>query len=192
VASRVRRAETSLHGAIAETVASAPHLAIGEPQALTHRGRAATGHAAIDHAQRPAAAAIGPRSDRPGSREGGTFAPRKPFASRPKDGAKFGAKTGFSKAGKFAGKPEGPREDTDQFSSAEVGKRVYRKFDAPRERRDQSPRGDRPARPFSPDQVGRPFSGKPTSTFAKFAGNKKPFGKRPPGRKFKPEKGESA
>jgi len=32
------RVETSLHGAIAETVASAPHLAIGEPQALTHRG----------------------------------------------------------------------------------------------------------------------------------------------------------
>jgi hypothetical protein len=39
---------------------------------------------------------------------------------------------------------------------------------------------------------GAPFTGKPTSTFAKFAGNKKPFGKRPPGRKFKPSKGESS
>jgi hypothetical protein len=38
----------------------------------------------------------------------------------------------------------------------------------------------------------KPFTGKPTSTFAKFAGNKKPFGKRPPGRKFKPPQGESA
>jgi hypothetical protein len=38
----------------------------------------------------------------------------------------------------------------------------------------------------------RPFTGKPASTFAKFAGNKRPFGKRPPGRKFKPSKGESA
>jgi hypothetical protein len=188
-----------------------------------------------------------PGSDRPGSREGGTFAPRKPFASRPKDGAKigakFGGKTSFSKSGKFAGKPrEGPREDTDQFSSAETGKRVYRKFDAPRERRDQSPRGDRPARPFSPDRPARPagpggfagkpgggfkkkyagdfaprrssesseksggsfagkkpfaksgapFSGKPTSTFAKFAGNRKPFGKKPPARKFKPREDEQA
>jgi 23S rRNA pseudouridine2605 synthase len=33
-------------------------------------------------------------------------------------------------------------------------------------------------------------SGKPAGTFAKFVGNKKPFGKRPPGRKFKPGKGE--
>jgi 23S rRNA pseudouridine2605 synthase len=38
----------------------------------------------------------------------------------------------------------------------------------------------------------KPFTGKPTNTFAKFAGNKKPFGKRPPGRKFKPSQGESA
>ena len=35
-------------------------------------------------------------------------------------------------------------------------------------------------------------SGKPGSTFDKFKDNKKPFGKRPPARKFKPEKGGSA
>ncbi|MCU1318909.1 MAG: hypothetical protein JWP98_427 [Edaphobacter sp.] len=36
------------------------------------------------------------------------------------------------------------------------------------------------------------FSGKPASTFDKFKDNKKPFGKRAPARKFKPEEGESA
>ncbi|MDW5264261.1 MULTISPECIES: hypothetical protein [Acidobacteriaceae] len=35
-------------------------------------------------------------------------------------------------------------------------------------------------------------SGKPANTFDKFKGNKKPFGKRAPARKFKPEKGASA
>lgn len=34
--------------------------------------------------------------------------------------------------------------------------------------------------------------GKPASTFDKFKGNKKPFGKRAPSRKFKPEEGETA
>jgi 23S rRNA pseudouridine2605 synthase len=36
------------------------------------------------------------------------------------------------------------------------------------------------------------FSGKPASTFDKFKGNKKPFGNRPPSRKFKPQEGGSA
>jgi len=45
-------------------------------------------------------------------------------------------------------------------------------------------------KPYSKSGTG--FPGKPTSTFAKFAGNKKPFGKRPPARKFKPSQGESA
>jgi hypothetical protein len=159
-----------------------------------------------------------PRGDRPGSREGGAFAPRKPFAPRPKfgakDGAKFGGKTSFSKAGKFAGKPrEGPREGADQFTGAE-SKRVYRKFDAPRERkdqsarRDQSARGDRPARPYSPDRPARPagpggHAGKPGGGFKKksagdfaprrfsekpggsFAG-KKPFARAGGGSKAKP------
>jgi 23S rRNA pseudouridine2605 synthase len=35
-------------------------------------------------------------------------------------------------------------------------------------------------------------TGKPASTFDKFKDNKKPFGKRPPARKFKPGKGDSA
>jgi hypothetical protein len=171
-----------------------------------------------------------PRSDRPQNAEGGSFTPRKPYAPR---GKGFFSAQPRPSDNRAAG---GPRERQDQFSSTESGKRVYRKFDAPR---------DRPARPFSselPARGGgsggekrkfsgdfakrkfpgkssgkpggfagkserkpggfagkktfansdRPFTGKPTSTFAKFAGNKKPFGKRPPGRKFKPSKGESA
>jgi hypothetical protein len=41
-------------------------------------------------------------------------------------------------------------------------------------------------------KAGAPFAGKPSSTFAKFAGNKKPFGKKPPARKYKPTQGESS
>jgi hypothetical protein len=39
---------------------------------------------------------------------------------------------------------------------------------------------------------GKPAAGtgKPASTFDKFKGNKKPFGNRPPARKFKREEGE--
>jgi len=76
---------------------------------------------------------------------------------------------------------------------------------------------DRPARPFNSDRPARseskgyagkssggfagkkPFgkfagksgSGKPASTFDKFKGNAKPFGNRPPARKYRPEEGES-
>ena len=46
----------------------------------------------------------------------------------------------------------------------------------------------RPARNRTQNPLQRP--GKPASTFDKFKGNKKPFGKRPPARKFKPEGGE--
>jgi hypothetical protein len=39
---------------------------------------------------------------------------------------------------------------------------------------------------FSKSTTGS--AGKPSSTFDKFKGNKKPFGKRPPSRKFKTDK----
>jgi hypothetical protein len=45
-------------------------------------------------------------------------------------------------------------------------------------------------KPYSKSAAGQ--SGKPANTFDKFKGNKKPFGKRAPARKFKPEKGASA
>jgi 23S rRNA pseudouridine2605 synthase len=165
-----------------------------------------------------------PQSDRPGRPprpEGGGFGARRPYSSRSADGGGPAGKPSFSKDG-FAGKP---RAREDRGTSTESGKRVYRKFDAPRDRparpysadrpgRDESPRkssGDFPPRTFSAKspagkpsgkpggfakkgfaKTGKPFRGKPDSTFAKFAENRKPFGKRPPGRKFKPGKGESA
>lgn len=170
-----------------------------------------------------------PRGDRPPRADGGSFAPRKPYA--PRGAGFFSAKPRPSddRQKRVAG---GPRGGT----GTESGKRVYRKFDAPRDRPARQYSADRPARAedsggarkpsgdFAPRKFtgkptdkpsgfarkpgskpgggfggkknlarpGAPFSGKPTSTFAKFAGNKKPFGKRPPGRKFKPTQGESS
>jgi hypothetical protein len=77
---------------------------------------------------------------------------------------KFSKPAGDFKPRKFAGKPDGdfkPRKFAGKSS------------------------GD-----FKPRKPGGSFAGKATSTFAKFSGGKKPFGKRPPARKFKP-KGES-
>jgi hypothetical protein len=205
--------------------------------------------------------------------------PRTPgsYAPRPSGGSGFKGKPGFSKSAgfsksndKFAGKPFAgkpfvkrpfsgkPKEGDERASTGESGKRVYRKFDAPRERAARPFSSGRPARPFSSDRPARPYSsdrparparadgagkstgdfaprrsagkpfgkpggfagkkpfgkssgkpggfagkkpfgkpgaasgGKPASTFAKFADNKKPFGKRAPARKFKPRKDGSA
>jgi hypothetical protein len=164
-----------------------------------------------------------PRGDSDGS------APRRPYA--PRGAGFFSAKPRPSDGAKRA--ENGPREGQDRFSSTESGKRIYRKFDAPRDRPARPYSSDRPARADGPggdsqkpsgnfaprkfagkpsgfgakpggrpgagfggkksfSKSDRPFTGKPASTFAKFAGNKKPFGKRPPARKFKPSQGESA
>jgi 23S rRNA pseudouridine2605 synthase len=169
-----------------------------------------------------------PQGERPRRSEGDGFAPRKPYA--PRGAGFFSAKPRPSDD--RADRPaRGPREGRERATASETGKRVYKKFDAPR---------DRPARPYSSDRPARAeggaggarkpagdfakrgfvdkakpgkfagksgvgfagkkpfgksdgsFAGKPTSTFAKFAGNKKPFGKRAPARKFKPSQGESA
>jgi len=182
-----------------------------------------------------------PQGDRPPRREAGEFGARKPFAPR------AGGKPDFAKRERPAFKA---REREDRGAGGEGTKRVYRKFDAPRDRPARTFDSDRPARAegsrkpagdfasrkfaskpsgdfkprkfagkpdgdfkprkFAGKPAGKPggfarkpggsfagkkpagagFAGKPTSTFAKFAGGKKPFGKRPPARKFKP-KGES-
>jgi hypothetical protein len=70
-------------------------------------------------------------------------------------------------AGKSFGKPSG-------FS----GKKPFGKSSG-------KPGGFAGKKPFT--KPGAPFAGKPASTFAKFAGSKKPFGKRAPARKFKPK-----
>ena len=198
----------------------------------------------------------------------------KPRESKPRESKPRGAESDarpprktFSKPGSFGRKREG---FGGRGFGGESGKRVYRKFDAPRDRAARPYSSDRPARPFSPDRPARPpsadrpvrparaegadgsarkparefaprrfaskpfakpggfagkkpygkssgdfkprkfagkpggfagkkpfgksagkpgasFAGKPSSTFAKFAGSKKPFGKRAPARKFKPK-----
>jgi 23S rRNA pseudouridine2605 synthase len=199
----------------------------------------------------PGSYAPRPKGDRPsGARSGGYHgdlgsrgagdgtAARKPYAPR---GAGFFSARPRPSDG--AARPaSGPREGQERSSSSEGSKRVYKKFDAPRDRPARPYSSDRPARSYSSDRPARadgpaggsrkpagdfaprkfaskssgkpggfgakaggklgagfagkksdrPFTGKPTSTFEKFAGNKKPFGKRPPARKFKPSKGESA
>jgi 23S rRNA pseudouridine2605 synthase len=160
-----------------------------------------------------------PQGDRPRRSEGDGFAPRKPYA--PRGAGFFSAKPRTSD-----GPAREPRGGQDRSSGGEGGKRVYRKFDAPRDRparaeggEARKPAGDFAKRKFGGKPAGKPggfggksgskpgglggkksfskssdkpFSGKPSSTFAKFVGTKKPFGKRAPGRKFEPGKGESA
>jgi hypothetical protein len=187
--------------------------------------------------------------------------PRAPgsYTPRPSGGPGYSGKPGYSKSGgfpksknKYSSKQfvnrklaHKPKDKGEQNSKSESGKRVYRKFDAPRERparpfstdRPTPPDfSDRPVRPARTEGTSKPtgdykprtftgkpgsfagkkpfgksagkpggfsgkkpfgkpgaaFPGKPSSTFAKFAGNKKPFGKRPPARKFKPKEDESA
>jgi hypothetical protein len=195
-----------------------------------------------------------PGGSRPPRADGGSFAPRKPYAPR---GAGFFSAQPRPSDDRAERAASGPRSREDRGPSNDSGKRVYRKFDAPRDRPARPNSTDRPARPYSSDRPARPYSsdrparaegsggaarkpsrdfaprkfagkpggkpggfagkssgkpggfggkksggfgkksdrpftGKPASTFAKFAGNKKPFGKRPPGRKFKPSQGESS
>ncbi len=91
------------------------------------------------------------------------------YAAKP--GGGFGAKKPFGRsAGGFAGKPSGGgfagrSENAGKSGGSFAGKKAYGKSTA-----------------------GAP--GKPAGTFDKFKGNKKPFGNRPPARKFKREEGE--
>jgi 23S rRNA pseudouridine2605 synthase len=110
-----------------------------------------------------------PRKPRPSSSDRPEWSdrPARPEGSsdRPrKPGSAFGAKKPYSKSTTgFAGKS----------GSSFAGKK-----------------------PFTKSAAGAKSAaggtGKPASTFDKFKGNKKPFGKRAPTRKFKPGKGESA
>ena len=174
-----------------------------------------------------------PGGERPARAEGGGSAPRKPYAPR---GAGFFSAKPRPSDDRDERAASGPRSRQDRGTSAESGKRVYRKFDAPQDRPARPYSSNRPARAgdldtgarkpsgdFPPRKFGKstgkpggfagktdrkpgggfggkknfarpgaPFAGKPASTFAKFSGNKKPFGKRPPGRKYKPTQGESS
>jgi hypothetical protein len=119
----------------------------------------------------------GPRKFTPRKSDGSPDRPRRAFSS---DGATRSQPPGTFKRKspgdfaprKFAGKPSGA-------PSKFTGK--------PAPRAGAGFKGKKPS-----GKSGAPFSAKPGSPFAKFVGNKKPFGKRPPARKFKPPKGESA
>jgi len=211
--------------------------------------RAAGSYAPRPKGDRPSGARPGGYQGDRGSRGAGDgTAPRKPYA--PRGAGFFSAKPRPSDGAARA--DSGPREGQERGPSSEGSKRVYKKFDAPRDRPARPYSSERPARPYSSDRLARPYSsdrparadgpgggarkpagdfaprkfagksgggkpggfgakpvgrpsagftgkksdrpftGKPASTFEKFAGNKKPFGKRPPARKFKPSPGESS
>jgi 23S rRNA pseudouridine2605 synthase len=143
------------------------------------------------------------------------LAPRKPFTSRTsrEGGAgplRFGDKPRFSR-------DRDDRADRGERSAGRAGRPSgppFRTFDAPRTPRpsfsDRSVRSEsagdyapRPSRGNAAKPSGGGFgakkpygksssasTGRPASTFDKFKGNKKPFGNRPPARKFKREEGE--
>ena len=122
-----------------------------------------------------------PQGDRPqrsGGADRGDFAPRKPFA--PRGGAGFGGKPSFQRDRPRDGGSDRPQEGRERFTSTESGKRVYRKFDAPRDRPAKPFSSDRPARPFSSDRPARPggarrFDGTP-NTGRDFSSANKPSG----------------
>jgi hypothetical protein len=151
-----------------------------------------------------------PSSDRPSF--GG---PRKPgsFSARPQGNFGGGDRKPFTpregRPTRFGGKSSG---GTDR--RARTDGPPFRKFDAPRGDRPARPEGGsgyagtssggyagkpkggfggkkpfgEPAGKFG---AGKSGTGKPASTFDKFKNNAKPFGKRPPSRKFRSEEGES-
>lgn len=134
-----------------------------------------------------------PRGDRPARAEGGGFAPRKPFGARADGPRKFAGKPGFTPG-------RGADKGSDRGAGGAGTKRVYRKFDAPRDGARRSDArgfeggkpgarkfdGPRPARSFSSDRPARAEgaggrAGRPSGDFAprKFAGKPggKPFAK---------------
>jgi 23S rRNA pseudouridine2605 synthase len=164
---------------------------------------------------RPPRREFAPRADREGS--GDARPPRREFGARPStDRPSFG---GPRKPGSFSARPQGGFGDRKPFTPREGGSPRFggkpagsgtdrrARTDGPPFRKFDAPRGDRPARPARPEgggyagkpsggfggkkPFGKPGAGKPASTFDKFKNNAKPFGNRPPSRKFRPEEGES-
>ncbi len=163
----------------------------------------------------PGSGAERPRGDRPafgGPRQGGTFSPR--AQSGPGERRPFTPREG-------APSRPGGRDFSASGSSdrrARTDGPPFRKFDAPRGERPVRTEGGsaRPPRPggFAAKPAGgafggtrpssssgsrpggnsgnKPGYGKPAGTFDKFKNNAKPFGKRPPAKKWKPEEGGPA
>jgi 23S rRNA pseudouridine2605 synthase len=147
------------------------------------------------------------REDRDSRENRGGFDARKPrtFGDRPKrteartDGPPFRKFDAPRKPRPFSSdRPSRPRtEGSGDFARKSSGtfgaKKPFSKSSRPFAEKSSGSFGKKSAgfagkKPFAKSAAGK--SGKPASTFDKFKGNKKPFGKRPPARKFKPEKGE--
>jgi 23S rRNA pseudouridine2605 synthase len=113
-----------------------------------------------DRPARPYSSDRPDRADRPARSEGGDY------AARP---SSFGAKKPYGKSsGGFAGK------SSSYAGKSGTGKSSGSSFGA--------------KKPYAKSSASG--TGKPASTFDKFKGNKKPFGNRPPARKYKPGKSE--
>ncbi|MEO6983553.1 MAG: hypothetical protein ABI072_10625 [Edaphobacter sp.] len=116
------------------------------------------------------------RTDRPARDDGSTGGS---YSGKPS--GNFGAKRPYDKSKSYAGKSSGGYAGKSSSGYSEksgggyAGKSAGGKFTG--------------KKPYGKFAAG---TGKPASTFDKFKDNKKPFGKRPPARKFKPEKGASA
>jgi hypothetical protein len=106
-----------------------------------------------------------PRKPRPFSSDRPAQKEGSAYAGKPN--SSFGAKKPFSKSGSGSYAPKSSGSYPKKSGSSFAGKKPYAKG-------------------------AEGSAGKPASTFDKFKGNKKPFGKRAPARKFKPEEGQSA
>jgi 23S rRNA pseudouridine2605 synthase len=135
------------------------------------------------------------REDRPSERGGRSSGPpfRKfdaPRTPRPSSSARPDWSDRPDRPARSEGSADRPRKPAGSFGA----KKSYGKFSAGFAGKSGSSFAGK--KPFSKSAAGAKSAaagtGKPASTFDKFKGNKKPFGKRAPARKFKPGKGEAA
>ena len=137
----------------------------------------------------------GAAGDRPAFRPAGD----RPFRARPDAGGDarpprrdFSGGDARPPRRDFTGKPF-ERTSRPRAEGVEGGRPPFKRFDA----RPSKPGGfsARPAPggklPYTASTGGKPASGKSEGPFDKFKGNAKPWGKRPPKRKIKPEEGGS-
>jgi 23S rRNA pseudouridine2605 synthase len=124
-----------------------------------------------------------PRGDRP-SRPFNSDRPARPFNSERPSRPSSGGYAGKSSAG-YAGKSGGYEGKSSSYGD----KKPYGKSSGGYAGKSSSPAGKKP---FSKSGSYGAKPGKPAGTFDKFKNNAKPFGKRPPARKWKPEETKSA
>lgn len=132
-----------------------------------------------------------PESGRPAPRGGG-FAGSKPFGSKPPGEKPFPRRDGAESASRRAGftpREDGfaPRREGGATGSGSSGRREGG-FSGKKPFSARSASGST-GRPFKPSRSAPDAPG--ASTFDKFKGNAKPWGKRPPARRYKPKEDEA-